>query len=346
MGTTREAILSRPAAIAALLILAVTASAVPGGIAGTATSVRSDNAGSILLARSDGPARPASTDTTPPLINLFPLPAVTDEPAVDVRGTVSDASPCNVTVNGIGAMAASTGVFIARVPLSPGNNTITVRAVDAAGNEALALAYVEFVPPERWYAHPVKHFRIPVPYGWHGYANFTQDGVPVDVYMYTADLDANLIVVSESRRLQGTQAEARAILSEATDNLSAWPGFRFLSHAIVRTIDGHDAATAFVAWQPANETVYQVITIVLGPEYAMFWAIIGTMTPAAAPRAAPLVNETTAAFDVLLPDSVGIARWSSQLLLVAVLATAVEGGYFGYRVLRGRRRLPWDRAYL
>ena len=52
--------------------------------------------------REVGPAlHPATAaDATPPLIRLFPLPEITDESAVAVRGTVSDESPCNVTVNG------------------------------------------------------------------------------------------------------------------------------------------------------------------------------------------------------------------------------------------------------
>ena len=163
-------------------------------------------------------------------------------------------------------------------PLSPGNNTIVVRAVDQAGNEAVARAYVEFVPPERWFVHPEKYFRIAVPYGWHGYANFTRDGIPVDLYIYTAALDANLVILSESRSLQGTPAEARSVLKGAMDDLAPWLGFAFLARTVDRTIDAHTAATAFVTWRPPGETVDQILTIVLGQEYRMFWAVIGTMT--------------------------------------------------------------------
>ncbi len=289
----------------------------------------------------------ALADTTPPVINLYPLPPVTDQSAVDVRGTVSDVSPCNVTVNGIWALVETTGLIAVRVPLVPGNNSIEVRAVDRAGNVAVAVAYVEFVPPDRWFVHPEKHFRIPIPYGWHGVANFTQNGVPVDVYMYTASLDANLIVVSESRHLAGTSAEARGILAEATSNISRWAGFRFLVPPFDQTLDGHVAAAAFVTWQPPGETVDQIITIVLGPEYEMFWAVIGTMTPGNATQAAPLVNRTVAGFEVLPPPSFDITQWRPEILGAALVATTVEGIVLALKIVRVRRgRMPWDRAYL
>ncbi len=289
----------------------------------------------------------ALVDTRPPVIHLFPLPSVTGESAIDVRGTVSDVSPCNVTVNGIWALVETTGVIAVRVPLVPGNNTITVRAVDQAGNVAVALAYVEFVPPARWFVHPEKHFRIPIPYGWHGVANFTQNGVPVDVYMYTASLDANLVVVSETRRLTGTATEARGILAEATSNLSRWSGFRFLVPPADQVLDGHVAATAFVTWQPPGETVDQILTIVLGPEYGMFWAVLGTMTPANATEAAPLINRTVAGFGILPPPVFDITSWRPVLLAAGVVATVAEGALLGALILRAhRRRMPWDRAYL
>ena len=301
----------------------------------------------VPAASAPGAPGPLAADTTPPLLSLYPLPSLTDEDTVDVRGTVSDASPCNVTVNGLWALGSSTGFFLVRVPLVPGNNTITARAVDQAGNEAVALAAVEFVPPERWFVHPEKHFRIPVPYGWHGYANFTQDGVPVDLFMYTSGMDVNLVVVSESRTLQGTPAEARGILREATDDLARWPGFAFLAAPFDRTVDGHVAATAFVTWQPPGEVVDQIITIVLGPEYGMLWAIIGTTTPANVTEAGPLVKRTTAAFDVLAPPSFDLTRWQPEMLAAASVATTAEGAFVAVQVLRARRRrMPWDRAYL
>lgn len=135
------------------LLLAV---AGPGLFAGTATAL---------------------VDTTPPVINLYPLPPVTDEAAVDVRGTVADVSPCNVTVNGI-------------------------------------------------------------------------------------------------------------------------------------------------------------------------WALVEAMTPGNATQAAPLINRTIAGLEVLPPTTFDIARYHTEILAAWLLATAAEGSVVAFQIVRFRRRMSWDRAYL
>jgi hypothetical protein len=80
--------------------------------------------------------RVTATDTAAPQITITAPPAdlVTREAQVEVAGTVEDATPISVTVNGAAAARNGTG-FRATVPLSAeGTNTLTVSATDAAGN--------------------------------------------------------------------------------------------------------------------------------------------------------------------------------------------------------------------
>jgi RHS repeat-associated protein len=80
--------------------------------------------------------RVTAMDTAAPRITLAAPAAdlVTREAQVEVSGTVEDATPASVTVNGAAAARSGTG-FRATVPLSAeGTNTLTVSAVDAAGN--------------------------------------------------------------------------------------------------------------------------------------------------------------------------------------------------------------------
>ncbi len=80
--------------------------------------------------------RVTAMDSAAPRITLAAPAAdlVTRESQVEVAGTVEDATPASVTVNGTAAARSGTG-FRATVALAAeGPNTLTVSAVDAAGN--------------------------------------------------------------------------------------------------------------------------------------------------------------------------------------------------------------------
>jgi hypothetical protein len=70
---------------------------------------------------------------------------VISTPQFAVTGTVEDDLPFTVTVNGVPATVAS-GRFTATIPLSKGRNTITVRGVDAAGNQGKTTRSVNITP--------------------------------------------------------------------------------------------------------------------------------------------------------------------------------------------------------
>jgi RHS repeat-associated protein len=79
-------------------------------------------------------------DTQAPVITLS-SPAegqVTKETSVEVIGTVTDASPATVTVNGVNVPVGENGSFTATVLVNEGANAITVVATDGATNESTA----------------------------------------------------------------------------------------------------------------------------------------------------------------------------------------------------------------
>jgi RHS repeat-associated protein len=79
-------------------------------------------------------------DTQAPVITLS-SPAeglVTKETSVEVVGTVTDASPTTVTVNGVNVPVGENGSFTATVLVNEGANAITVVAADGATNESTA----------------------------------------------------------------------------------------------------------------------------------------------------------------------------------------------------------------
>ncbi|HEV7744529.1 MAG TPA: hypothetical protein VGO56_06010 [Pyrinomonadaceae bacterium] len=92
--------------------------------------------------------------------DVFPPDVTIEQPAADsvismpqfeVSGTVEDDLPFTVTVNGVSATVAA-GRFTATIPLIKGANTITVRAVDAVGNQREETRsiehYTDVTPPQ------------------------------------------------------------------------------------------------------------------------------------------------------------------------------------------------------
>ena len=284
----------------------------------------------------------------PPVLNVIPLPALVTDPVVTVRGNASDAIPLTVSVNGqvvpYWAMGID-GSFTVDVNLTQGNNTIVVVAEDYAGNRATWTWVIAFNPWLDWFSNLDRHFRIPIPYRWEALGSPIKDGVPVDLYMYRSDVQANIIVYSESRRLNGTYDEAQRILREDTDSLTQEAGFRFLSPIRNATIDDHAAATAFVTWQPVNDDpVDQVVTVVVGPEYGMFWAIIGTMYAREHDPRARVINLTAEAFQVLPAGGVSsngdFPGLQSILITTIIIATTSVHGWPLFK--RRRRRQTTD----
>ncbi len=89
-------------------------------------------------------------DTTPPAVTLaFPPDGLeTNASTVVVRGTVQDEHAAYVLVDGQMIRPDASGAWQTTVALLPGGNTITVSAVDAAGNVAApVLLHVEYFSP-------------------------------------------------------------------------------------------------------------------------------------------------------------------------------------------------------
>jgi hypothetical protein len=110
----------------------------------------SDAAGHLATA-----SRQVLVDTTPPRITIdAAADAVTTSASITITGLIDDSrvdtvasGSVQVTVNGMRAQV-TTGRFVAEaVPLLPGRNTITVVAVDGAGNTATTTSTVMFRDP-------------------------------------------------------------------------------------------------------------------------------------------------------------------------------------------------------
>jgi hypothetical protein len=75
--------------------------------------------------------------------------AVVPTDNVVVAGVVNDVSVASVTVNGVPAVVAQDGSYLANVPLARGANTLTVVATDTAGQTGTATRAVTYTEPAR-----------------------------------------------------------------------------------------------------------------------------------------------------------------------------------------------------
>jgi hypothetical protein len=101
-----------------------------------------DAAGNLQLVAAE---RVWRVDTTAPTAQIvFPTPvSYTDEADVAVRATISDAGTvAAVSINGVAASLLSGNSYTARVPVSPGDNTLTVSTTDNLGNTSANAATV------------------------------------------------------------------------------------------------------------------------------------------------------------------------------------------------------------
>ncbi|MEO8063248.1 MAG: hypothetical protein ABI821_10935 [Pseudomonadota bacterium] len=100
-----------------------------------AVSLRArDAAGNLQLVAAERVWRVDSTAPTAQIV--FPTPmSYTDEANIAVRATVVDAGTiAAVRINGVAATLLSGNTYTARVPVSPGDNTLTVSTTDNLGN--------------------------------------------------------------------------------------------------------------------------------------------------------------------------------------------------------------------
>jgi serine/threonine protein kinase len=80
------------------------------------------------------------TDDTPPVIRMEPVAAFTNNSWLDISGRVVEAHPLKFHVAGEQTPLSSDGEFHTGVALNEGSNTITLEAVDQAGNRSEPLS--------------------------------------------------------------------------------------------------------------------------------------------------------------------------------------------------------------
>jgi len=279
---------------------------------------------------------PLTVDTNPPALTLDPVPLQVDVPTVTISGEAIDPFLAGVNVSGVPVTVNANGHFSTVVPLPvPGPYTIPVVARDTAGNVASGEVTVEFVPPEVWFLHPAKHFRIRVPYGWTAEGNTTVGGADVDVLLEGAG--RSVFVAGEPASVRGTAAEAHGLAQTTLDDLSALPNFRIVEPLADLTISGHPAARAAFRTMPTGIEVHQILVVLVSGEWQFAWAIVATMAASDLPDAASLADATIQSFHVL-PNG------SSPVLSVIVIGGIVAVIAFATAALvlftRRRRKRP------
>lgn len=279
---------------------------------------------------------PLTVDANPPALTLDPVPPQVDVPTVTISGEAIDPFLAGVNVSGVPVPVDGNGRFSTVVPLPiPGPYTIPVVATDAAGNVASEDATVEFAPPEVWFLHPAKHFRIRVPYGWTAEGNTTVGGASVDVLLEGAG--RSVFVAGEPASGQGTSAEAYGLAQATLDDLSALPNFRIVEPLTNLTINGHPAARAALRTMPEGIEIHQILVVVVSGEWRFAWAIVATMAASDLPDAGVIADATIQSFHVLPGGLSPVLSVIGVGAILAVIAIAVAALVL---LVRRRRRQP------
>jgi len=192
-------------------------------------------------------------------------------------------------------------------------------------------------------SHNGTHFSVSVPPGWEATPDVASGGGTADAVLVDSLTGTSVVIVSEGRSLQGTTAEARAILQEAIDGLATRTGFAILEPVHDRVVDGHPAAEVYLTWQPSTYNLNADIIVVVGAEWQQFWALSGSSYSWFGPGSRTCLNWTAQRFDIAdVPFATAIPmfleRYSLWILVTGLVATTVEGSVLGYLVARSSRR--------
>ena len=192
-----------------------------------------------------------------------------------------------------------------------------------------------------WVVHDRSHFQIRAPEGWIVTSDVSTTSGVVDLILRGAPDDGTgpqggfLAVTAEVR---GALGSARSILQEGLDSLTTYSGFRVVEPARDGTVDGHPAASAVVTYSPSTYGVYETLTVVVGAEWARFWALAGIVFTWDIETLSPTVNESMATFHVLPgPPGSAFLVMRDWILFGGLLATACAGAVLGILILRGRK---------
>src|SRR5205823_3085009 len=175
-------------------------------------------------------------------------------------------------------------------------------------------------------SHNGTHFSVSVPPGWEATPDVASGGGTADAVLVDSLTGTSVVIVSEGRSLQGTTAEARAILQEAIDGLSTRTGFAILEPVHDRVVDGHPAAEVYLTWQPSTYNLNADIIVVVGAEWQQFWALSGSSYSWFGPGSRTCLNWTAQRFDIAdVPFATAIPmfleRYSLWILVTGLVAT-------------------------
>jgi len=286
-----------------------------------------------------------TVDTTPPDLQLDPVPIVVESDVLNLSGTVIDSHLSWLRVGSSYTDVAPGGHFGVSVPLMIGTNRIEVEAVDQAGNVARAAVTTEFRPPVRWFTHATGHFRIQVPLHWTAAGNVTEGETTFDVLLSRAD-PALIVGVYRDTLARVGESRAGRILEGVIAQAASTAQVEVIEPIANTVVDNHPAARAVVRVTiVGSPQVFEIVTVVVGAEWGLYWVIVGAATVQDFDSSRGQIEATMATFDVLdatVSQAVGnfFRAYEGWLLLAGIAATAAEGAILGFLMVRATRRKP------
>ena len=161
-----------------------------------------------------------------------------------------------------------------------------------------------------WFDDPLGRFRVLVPDNW----TARTGDASLDVALGYPGTNANIAIWSETWCVEGTGSEAVGVLWDSLRDFYSDSGFQIQKSPTARTVNGHAAADSYFTHFLANGKAYQVIGVILGPEWSSAWTFSGLMHDSSELFLWPDINATFESFQILEgPSPSGLLRTSTHI---------------------------------
>lgn len=254
-----------------------------------------------------------NVDTIRPVVNLAPLPSVSEARFLNVTGSVVEENLQAISVNQFSAILEGT-TFLVQVLLWPGMNEIEARAEDKAGNVGLGAAqsaWMPAAPPDESYepfVHVNRSFRVEFPASWVVEPDFElEPGAAADVLAsgpLVVGLRATITVFSRFAGETMNQGVFLTLMENTLLNMGEDVELVVVSPPSVREGGGRTLSAQFSVLQtlPQGPRAFVLVTGFWSNSVRRVWLLVGSVATERVEEDWHAVQRASETFMAIEPD--------------------------------------------
>lgn len=279
----------------------------------------SDGAHQVTLDMRDADARVLqgtwsfNVDTIPPVVNLAPLPSLSEARLLNVTGSFVEANLQAISVNGFSPIIEG-DAFLVQVLLWPGPNEIEARVEDKAGNIGLGAAqsaWLATAPPNESYepfVHVNRSFRIEFPASWVVEPDFElEPGTTADVLAsgpVVGGLRATITVFSRFVGETMNEGVFLTLMANTLLNMGEEANLAVVSPPSIRDGSGRTLSAEFSVLQtlPQGPRSFVLVTGFWSNSVRRVWLLVGSVATERVEEDWHAVQRASETFMAIEPD--------------------------------------------